>query len=207
MNQKRIYDSKGRKTKALETRARILEVAKELFQSQGFEGVTFQMLAQNAGVSEPLIYSLFQSKRGILRALMDEALPQGHYESLVEEATQGTDYHKRFKATAKICRQMYEAEQSQMELLRTAAAIAPEFKELEQEREERRYQRQAHSMEVLYKEGGIKKELSLTQARDILWALTGRDLYRLLVIERGWTADAYEIWLAEVLASSLLGLG
>jgi hypothetical protein len=41
------------------------------------------------------------------------------------------------------------------------------------------------------------------RARDILWALTGGELYRLLVLERGWSPDEYEAWLGEVLVQTL----
>jgi hypothetical protein len=33
---------------------------------------------------------------------------------------------------------------------------------------------------------------------------TGRDVYRMLVRERGWSADKYEEWLGGTLARSLL---
>jgi AcrR family transcriptional regulator len=201
---KRPYNSGNRKAQATQTKGRILDMARDLFCTNGFEGVTVQALAQQAGVSEPLIYGLFQSKRGILRALMDEALPQEHYNVLIAQACEGKNYKKRLQVTAKICRLMYEAEKTQMDLLRTASAIAPEFKELEREREERRYKRQAESMEALYNDKVVKRELNLTQARDILWVLTGRDLYRLLVIDRGWCEDAYEAWLGNLLVISLL---
>lgn len=49
-----------------------------------------------------------------------------------------------------------------------------------------------------------EKKLDEQMSRDILWAFTGRDLYRLLVIERGWTSDAYEQSLARTLEKVLL---
>jgi hypothetical protein len=52
-------------------------------------------------------------------------------------------------------------------------------------------------------EKSFKRGLSLSKARDILWAFTGRDLYRMLVIERGWTSDEYEKWLLELLKATL----
>jgi hypothetical protein len=32
---------------------------------------------------------------------------------------------------------------------------------------------------------------------------TGRDIYRMFVLERGWTSDAYEEWLANTLIQTL----
>jgi hypothetical protein len=36
-----------------------------------------------------------------------------------------------------------------------------------------------------------------------VWALTSFDLYRLLVRERGWTAERYEAWLTQALIQRL----
>jgi len=52
----------------------------------------------------------------------------------------------------------------------------------------------------------LAKKLTLTKARDILWTLTGRDIYRMLVMDRGWSSDEYEKWLKEVLIKSLLDI-
>jgi hypothetical protein len=82
--------------------------------------------------------------------------------------------------------------------------VAPEFKELEQQREKRRYERQGDGVKTLMKEKSLAKGLTLAKARDILWTLTGRDIYRMIVVERGWSPEEYEQWLGQILVSSLL---
>jgi hypothetical protein len=52
--------------------------------------------------------------------------------------------------------------------------------------------------------GRLRAELDYTTARDIFWTLTGRDIYRMLVRERGWSSQKYEEWLADTLVLSLL---
>ena len=204
-HKKRIYHSETRQAQAGQTRARILESAKNLFSSKGFEGVTIEQMAQAADVSVPTIYALFQSKRGVLRALMDDALPTDQREALVEEVKQEKSAKARLAISAKIARQMYDAERVQMDIFRGASILAPEFKELEKEREERRYKRQEESTKMMVEEKSLAKGLSLSRARDILWAFTGRDLYRMLVVEQGWTSDEYEKWLAQLLIKTLIG--
>ena len=199
---KRVYDSSGRQAQAVETKSRILASAKKLFQAEGFELVTIEALAKAAKVSAPTIYSLFQSKRGLLRALMDEALPTEQFLSLVEEYKREPSPQKKLAISAKIARQMYDAERAQMDVFRGASVLAPEFKELEKERELRRYKRQEESVKSI--EIHLVEGLSLAQARDILWAFTGRDMYRMYVVERGWTSDEYEKWLAQLLVKTLL---
>jgi AcrR family transcriptional regulator len=202
---KRTYHSETRHAQAAQTKSRILAAARNLFQTEGFEFVTIEKLAQEAQVSAPTIYSLFQSKRGVLRALMDEALPADQYEALVKDAMQENSAKKGFEAAAKIARQMYDAEKEQMNIFRGASVLAPEFKELEREREMRRYKRQEEAVKMRVREKSLAKGLSVSKARDILWALTGRDLYRMLVVEQGWTSEEYEKWLAQLLISTLIG--
>ena len=43
----------------------------------------------------------------------------------------------------------------------------------------------------LFKAGKAKRGLSLDEARRILWMYTSRDVYRMLVVEGGWTPDRY----------------
>lgn len=201
-HKKRIYNSESRQAKATLTRRRILETAHNLFISKGFEGLTIEKLAEKAGVSSPTIYGLFQSKRGVLRALMDEALPPEQFTSLVEEARAEKCPEKHLRISAKIARQIYDAERAQMDLFRSAAVLAPEFKELENERERRRYERQEDSIKMMQK--SLANGVSVAKARDILWAFTGRDMYRMYVVERGWSSDAYEEWLGQLLINTLL---
>lgn len=201
---KRVYRSEARHAQAEQTKRRILSSANMLFASEGFENVTIDKIAQTAEVSVPTVYALFQSKRGILHTLMDEALPPDQHQTLVEQAYQAQSAEDRLLITAKIARQIYEAEKAQMDIFRGASVLAPEFKKLEKEWEERRYHRLEKTIELLAHEKALAPELTPSKARDILWAFTGRDLYRMFVIERGWTPDAYEIWLGQMLINSLL---
>lgn len=202
---KRTYRSDARSTQAAQTKARILSSAQNLFESEGFEHVTVEKIAQAANISMPTIYSLFQSKRGVLRALMDEALPTDQFEALVEKSIHEKSPKKRLGISAKIARHIYDAERTQVNIFRGAAVLAPEFKELEKERELRRHTRQEVTIKAMVKESSLMEGLDPAKARDILWALTGRDMYRMFVIEQGWSSDEYEKWLAHVLISTLIG--
>lgn len=204
MSQKRSYNSESRDAQALKTKASILDAAKRLFQEEGFDRVTIEKLAKAASVSMPTIYALFKSKRGVLQALIDEAMPKEQFTALVDEAMHEASMQKRMAITAKMACQIYDAERGLVDILRGASVVAPEFKELEQEREDRRYERQADFVKALIKEKALAKGLTLEKARDILWALTGRDLYRLFVVERGWTLEQYEKWLTNALSKALL---
>lgn len=204
MEKKRVYSSETRDAGAAQTRSQILKAAKQLFQSKGFDRVTISMLAKASGVSMPTIYAIFKSKRGVLQSLIDDALPAEQFTDLVDDSMNEQSPRKRIQITAKLSRQIYDAERGLMDILRGASVVAPEFKELEQEREQRRYERQGEYVKKLMQDKALIKGLTIQKARDVLWSLTGRDMYRMLVIERDWSSDEYEKWLGTVLVESLL---
>lgn len=201
---KRIYSSETREAGAAQTKSQILVAARRLFQKEGFDKVTISSIAKAAKVSMPTIYAIFKSKRGILQSLIDNAFPPGQFAALVEDSMHEQSPKKRLTITSKLARQIYDAEKELMDILRGASVVAPEFKELEEEREQRRYERQGEYVKKLLKDKTLAKGLTLEKARDILWALTGRDLYRMLVVNKGWTSDEYEKWLSKLLIESLL---
>ena len=203
---KRSYNSDTRDAQAVRTRSQILEAAQKLFKTDGFDEVTIHKIADAANVSMPTIYALFKSKRGLMQALIDTALPPQEFEALVNASMLEKSPQKRLGITAKIARQIYDAEKDQADIMRGAAVVSPDLKKLEQEREKRRYLRQEEYVKKLQKEKFLAQGLTEAKARDILWALTGRDLYRMLVIERKWSSDEYEKWLAKTLAQSLLDI-
>lgn len=201
---KRSYNSTSRQTQSQKTKNRILASAKMLFESKGFEEVTIEEIAREAQVSAPSIYSIFQSKRGVLLGLLDEALPSEQHAALVEQGKNEKSPSKRLEITASISRQLYDAEKAQLSFLRGASILDPVFKGLEIERERRRYLRQKEAVETMANENAFKPHFSISKVRDILWAFTGRDYYRMLVIERSWSSDEYEKWLADLLIQTLL---
>lgn len=201
---KRAYHSESRKVQAADTRLRILKAAKELFADYGFDQVTIQMLAEASMVSMPTIYALFKSKRGVLASMIDEAMPDKQFTELVEASMKEPSPVLRLGITATLSRKLYDAERGLMDILRGASVVAPEFKELEVERENRRYSRQGEYVKKLQQDGFLAAGLTLEKARDILWALTGRDIYRMFVIDRKWSSDEYEVWLRDELIRALL---
>lgn len=203
MTKRRVYNTTSRKIQANQTKARVLFSAKKLFDAKGFDSVTIDEIAQEAGVSSPTVYSLFQSKRGVLRAVMDDSLEKNQFEDLVQKVIAEKTLKGRLKISAQISRKLYDAEKNQMNALRGVFMLAPEFKELEREQEERRYIRQEKTFIEVANEKTLVTGLSVSKARDILWAFTGRDMYRMLVLEKKWTSDEYEKWLAETLIQLL----
>ena len=59
-----------------QTRDRIFQVAAQLIATKGFSRVSMREISEAAGVSKPMLYYYFDSKEGLLRALLEENLNQ-----------------------------------------------------------------------------------------------------------------------------------
>ena len=71
-----------------ERRQQLLEVAGGLFADHGFHGLSMEQLADAAGVSKPVLYQHFPSKRELYLALMHDAIAE--MESQIRKALEGT---------------------------------------------------------------------------------------------------------------------
>ena len=182
----------------------IVQAAKELFAERGFESATLEEIANKAGVPLPTVYGMFKSKKGILKEVMERALFGRQYTALVRQTKEIAHPKERLRGVARITRSVYDSEREEMGLLRGATVVAPEFAELEREREKRRFERQSVTLELLAAAQALREDLTVRTAREVLWTLTGREPYRLLVIEKRWSPERYESWLGDLLIRALL---
>ncbi len=201
---KRPYRSVARERQAGDTRRRIVEATRRLLQSQGYAGMTIEAIARRAQVSAQTVFAVFKSKTGILTALLDETAFSPEYEDAVQRALSATDPETRLRLAAPIARQIHDAQNATFDLLRGAGVVAPELAKLERQREGLRYERQERMIISLRDAGRLRPDLEYGTARDIFWMLTGGDVYRMLVRERGWPSQKYQDWLADTLVHSLL---
>lgn len=193
-----------RERQADDTRRRIVEATKKLLQSEGYAGMTIEAIAQRAKVSVQSVYSIFKSKTGILTELLDDSAFGSDYDELVQRAMSTSDPEAHLRFAARIARQIHEAQNTVFDLLRGAGVVAPELAKLEHQRECLRYERQERMITSLAEAERLRPEVDPATARDILWMLTGRDVYRMLVRERLWSLEKYQDWLADALVESLL---
>jgi AcrR family transcriptional regulator len=203
----RPYKSLVRERQAGDTRRRIVEATRQLLQSEGYAGMTIEAIAQRAEVSAQSVYAIFKSKTGILTELLDRSTFGPDYEEAVRKALSASDPETRLRLAAPIARQIHDAQSATFDLLRGAGVVAPELAKLEQQRENLRYERQERMIISLRDARRLRPGLDHATARDIFWMLTGRDVYRMLVRERGWSSQKYQDWLAETLVRSLLTPG
>jgi AcrR family transcriptional regulator len=201
----RRYDSARRRAGAEATRKRILDAARSLFRRAGIDRVTMGSIARRAGVSEPTVYAAFRSKAGILREIMRAAIFGARYHAAAARLEQTSDPIALLRLTATVARTIYEDERRQIGLLRGAAAFSPELRRLEREFERMRFEMQRRRVELLARRSLLRRGMTVARARRLLWMYTSREIYRMLVVEGGWSSEEFERWLAATLVSSLVG--
>jgi AcrR family transcriptional regulator len=67
-----------RRMRAPERRAQLLGVARRVFGTSGFHSASMDEVAEQAGVTKPILYDHFPSKRDLYLALLDEDLSRLH---------------------------------------------------------------------------------------------------------------------------------
>lgn len=201
---RRPYRSAQRQESADATRARVLNAARALFSEKGLDKVTIAEIARTAGVAGSTVYALFASKAGILSALMQATLFGPRFQAAQQLLAGVTDPVELVRLTAGVARAIYEAESAELGVLRGAAAFSADLRETEAEFEDLRRQMQKARLEALFAAGRARRDLTFAQAQQVMWMLTSRDVYRMLVHAGGWTPDAYEAWLGRTLVEALV---
>jgi AcrR family transcriptional regulator len=204
---KHRYQSRARERQADDTRRRIVEAARQLLQTRGYDGMTIEAIARQAEVSPASVYAIFKSKTGLLIALLNQSMFGADYEEVVRQTLNAAEPEIRLRRAAAVSRQIRGTQSALFDLMRGAGVVAPELAKLERERENLRYEKEEGMINFLREAGALRPRLSHKTARDIFWMLTGGDVYRMLVHERGWSPQKYQSWLADTLVCSLLGKG
>lgn len=203
---RRPYRSDKRRLQAEETRQRVLASSRDLFLSDGYGESTIEAIAQHAKVAAQTIYATFGSKRGILFALLDQmanAAALAEFEASVAAASgnprqqlrEGVAFNVRF----------YAAGIDLIEIARTVSGVEADLQAMWHEGEARRYRAQSAMVAEWARAKALRPNLAAREASDELWALSGPDVFRLFVIERGWSKPRFEKWLFATLERALFG--
>lgn len=207
---RRSYDSPRRRQQALATRRAVLDAARELFVERGYVATTIDAIAARAAVSPETVYATFKNKRSLLSALLDVAMagddaPVPILERpWVKQLRDEADRPRRLRVLARNGRLILERTAPIYEVLRSAAAADPEIASLWDLNKAQRFTGQRELLRILTERAPLRHGLPAATAADILFAIGSPETYRLLVVDRGWSADRFERWYADTLARLLL---
>ena len=207
---KRKYDSSRRKEQSRETQAQIVEAARKLFINRGYTGTSIESIANEAGVASETIYSLFGNKRAILSRVVDVAIV-GDDEPIpllvraqIREVEFEKDQRRQIQMFAGRIQIIMSHVAPLFEVMRSAAEREPEIDNLLKKYLDGRMQGMNYFIDCLLANGPLRSDLSKLRAVETTWTLTSAEVYNLLVMYRGWSAEEYENWLSQTLFRVLL---
>ena len=209
---RRRYESPRRQEQAAQTRRDILATAGTLFRERGYAATSMPQIATAAGVVVETIYRAFGSKAGLFRAVVDAALAGGstRADAPVEErpairaVIEEQDPRRQLALYAATQPGIHRRAGPLLRALRDAAGTDSELRSLWNEMEAWRLEGQGRLAGLLGERGALRPGLSVEEARDVVWTLCSLAVHDLLVIERGWSYERYEAWLANSLICELL---
>lgn len=184
------------------TKAQIAAAARSLFAAHGYVATTITAIAEAADIPAPTIYSAFGSKAKILQSIAWGVTATLDIDASHEEAVAQPDPADGLRLAARIQRRQYELMYDVIaiyqEAARTDPDIAADLQTIMANRE-RAFRRHVESIA-----GYLSPGVTVAEGLDRYLALVLPEVYRTLVLERGWSIDRYETWLADTLLQQLL---
>ena len=211
---RRRYNAEGRREQARLTRERILESARALFLARGYSGTSVADIAAAAGVSGPTVFSGFGSKPNLLKEAAETALvgdldpePMAQRPRMrhVHEGATAHDVLRRFADLVAD----WAPRACPMFLVVYAAADAdPEIARLARTFDDQRLAGATQIAGTALRRLGADPDDpaaqgNLAELRDTIWTMNSPQLYRLLVMQRGWPVQRYGAWIARGLLAAV----
>jgi AcrR family transcriptional regulator len=191
-------------------RAAVVGAARDLFLERGYGATTIEAISERADVPPATVYRLFSSKHGILKAMFDVSIvgddddvpmtdrPQ------VRSALDERDPSGQLAGFVAIAVQVNERVGPLYRILVSAAGTDPDAAAQLEVITQQRQQGQRSIARALSRAGALRPPLRERDAADLIHAFLSPELYRLLVLDRGWPPDRYARWLEATLADQLL---
>jgi len=206
----RRYDSSNRAEQARRNRRSVLEAARRLFLDRGYAPTTVAAIAAEAGVSVETVYKAFGNKPGLVKAVFDVSVVGDDEPVPMLER----DVVRRIQAEPDPRRKlvMYGEHLSESAprsvpvqlLVRAAAASDPGAATVWDQMLAERLTGMTAFARELHEGDHLRADVSVDDARDILWTYNAAELYELLVLLRGWSPQRYGVWVADALIAALL---
>jgi len=203
----RRYRSERRAEQAEETRRRVLDAARKLFEERGWEGASIAAIATEARVSPETVYARFQNKRTLLGELVRIAVRGEDPRPIPEQEgpralAAADDQREQMRLFAADIVLRLERAAPLVAIVAGASRSEPELAELLGDLHAHRMRNLRVLVDALAGNGPLR--LPSDEAVETVWALTSPDLHQLFSRVGGWTRRRYCDWLVDSLARLLL---
>jgi AcrR family transcriptional regulator len=187
----------------------VVDAARVLFLKRGYAATTIDAISEHSDVPAATVYRLFSSKLGILKALLDVSIAGDDQALSLQQRPEVAalfaepDPHELLAGFASITVAINERSSDIYRVLVSASGSDPEAAVLLVDYQKMRAGGQGRIARSLARAGALRPGLRERDAADVIHALMSPELYRLLVIDRGWPSERYQRWLARILADQL----
>jgi AcrR family transcriptional regulator len=187
----------------------VVEAARALFLDRGYQATTIDAISERSDVPPATVYRLFSSKLGILKALLDVSIAGDDQPLSMPERPQVAallaekDAARLLAGFAAVTVAINVRSSDVYRILSSAAGSDPAAAALLAEYQRARNDGQSRIARALARAGALRPGLRERDAADLIHALMSPELYRLLVVDRGWSRERYEQWLGRTLADQL----
>lgn len=207
---KKSYESPLRAAQAQATRRAIVAAAARLFVERGYGPTSIDAIAEAAGVSRKTVFTSVGGKAAALKLALDWAIvgddapvalmdrPQ------VEAQQQEPDARRLLTMYAEMNTQVAVRVSELYNVVEAAAGADEELRALAETLAEQRRFGMGRLAEQLHQREALRPGLSVDEAADVLWLMSGPAPYRWLVVIQHWTRQRYEDWLGDTLISLLV---
>jgi AcrR family transcriptional regulator len=209
MAPRRAYDASGRQARAAERRDAVLAAARRRFLEDGYAGTALRTIAEDAGVSLEYLQKVFDGKAGLVRALYDRSLlgagdvPAPQRSDAAQE--QETDAHALMHRFGAFMAEVTPLGAPMLRLIRDAVASGdPAMAALWQQVEDERYERMLQNARRVHARGFFRSDVTVEQAADLFWSMTGSELHERLVVQRGWSPEAFADFVGRTFSAALV---
>ena len=204
----RRYDTTRRRERADRARAKVIDVGARLFLADGYAATTVALIATESHVSEETIYKAFGGKAGLVRAIWARALEGEGWVPAEQrsDAMQASEQDPReiIRRWGQFTIEVAPRVAPILLLIKSAASSDPQMADLLAEVDQQRLQRMERNARTLHARRHLRPNMTLGEARDILWTYSSPEFFDLLVRRRGWSIERFGRFVADQLISALL---
>jgi AcrR family transcriptional regulator len=191
-------------------RAAVIEAARDLFVERGYGTTTVEAISAHADVPQATVYRLFSSKRGILKAILDVSIAGDDAPVSLPDRQQvraplaDPDPKKQLAGFVAVASEVNSRAAPIYRVLVGASSSDPGVAAMLEDVNRQRRTGQGQVVRSLARAGALRPGLRERDGADVVYALMSPEMYRLLVLDMGWSPQRYERWLTGTLIDCLL---
>ena len=208
VNGRRRYDATRRRQQAGRTRTDILAAARRRFLADGYTATSIAAIAADSGASVENIYKSFGGKARLVKAVFDAALagdaPAPTDTTAQQVSTEEHDPKARLRSFGSLVADIGPRVAPLALLVRDAAATDVELANIWGQLNAERLARMTIHARRLHSDGLLRPEITIKEARDVLWAFCSPEIYDLFVQRQGWSPSRFGHWVGEAYIAALL---